>query len=690
MPLRLRLTLAFAAVALTLVAAFCSMGVLWQRSQEARFDAALLGLQRAAWLSIQAAELHRLQAQAEAVAAAGPLADTLARDDIDAQPTALQASDGNRLDAFDAHGRILYTTSLALAQETPMLDIAAVRRVLAGKRVEGLMPVVGGGFSFVVAVPVRVDGHVVGGMTLGAPVASALAELSVNIGAPVALVNLRGAAVAGNGRPAFDRLAPDVSLRRESLVPADGAGRAWQVASVPVAGWDGRLVGGVASLRDVTDARDQSRLVLVAVSAAAALFVAAALGGLWLHLRRAFAPLARAVDVLTALSRGDTSVRVDADHMDEAGRIAEGVERLRGEMINLEVLREERRREMQRQERVIREEMRALAGTLDTAGRREVMLDLQAALAGRATEEGGGHRLAILARVLRGLSQRIRGQQQRLLQLLDDLNEALRTKAAFVALQQELDIARRMQLSILPRVFPQRPDVSLASLILPAQEVGGDFYDWFLLDDDRLGVVVADVSGKGVPAAFFMAVARTLLKANSRYARSPAEALAQVNQSLAAENEETMFVTLFYGVLQLSTGRFTYASGGHNPPVLRGADGGVRLLPQPRGMALAIDPDAPFAEGELRLVPGDTLFLYTDGVTEALDPQGRLFGDAAMLATLAALPQDAAAELYPRQVVAALEAFAGNEPQADDITCVALRYDGLRAAATVRPLLAAA
>ena len=690
MPLRLRLTLAFAAVALTLLAAFCSLGVFWQRAQEARFDAALLGLQRTGWLSIQAAELRRLRAQAEAVAAAGPLADTLARDDVDAQPTALQASDGNRLDAFDAHGRILYTTSLALAQETPMLDIAAVRRVLAGGRVEGLMPVVGGGFSFVVAVPVRIDGRVVGGMTLGSPVGAALDELSRNIGASVALVNLRGAAVAGNGRSALERLAPDLSLRRESLVPADAEGRDWQVASVPVAGWDSRLVGGVASLRDVTAARDQARLLLAIASAGAALFVAAALGGLWLHLRRAFAPLARAVDVLTALSRGDTSVRVDADHMDEAGRIADGVERLRGEMINLEVLREERRREMLRQERVIRDEMRALAGTLDAASRREVLLDLQAALAGRAAEEGGGHRLAILARVLRGLSQRIRGQQQRLLQLLDDLNEALRTKAAFLALQQELDIARRMQLSILPRVFPQRPDVSLASLILPAQEVGGDFYDWFLLDDDRLGVVIADVSGKGVPAAFFMAIARTLLKANSRYAHSPAEALAHANQALAAENEEMMFVTLFYGVLQLSTGRFTYASGGHNPPVLRNADGRVRLLPRPRGMALAVDPDAPFAEGELRLEPGDTLFLYTDGVTEALDAQGRLFGDAAMLATLAALPQDAPAEDYPRRIVAALEAFAGDAPQADDITCVALRYDGQHVAVAPRPLLAVA
>ena len=690
MPLRLRLTLAFAAVALTLVATFCAVGVFWQRAQQARFDAALLGLQRTGWLSIEGAVLRRLQAQAEAMAAAGPLADTLARDDVDAQPTALQASDGNRLDAFDAHGRILYTTSLALAQETPMLDIAAVRRVLAGGRVAGLMPVVGGGFSFVVAVPVRVDGRVVGGMTLGSPVGAALDELSGNIGAPVALVNLRGGAVAGNGRPAFDRLEPDVSLRSESLVPADSDGRAWQVASVPIAGWDGRLVGGVASLRDVTAARDQARLLLAAASAGAALFVAAALGALWLHLRRSFAPLARAVDVLTALSRGDTSVRVDAEHLDEAGRIADGVERLRGEMINLEVLREERRREMRRQERVIRDEMRALAGTLDTQARREVLLDLQAALAGRATEEGGGHRLATIARVLRGLSQRIRGQQQRLLQLLDDLNEALRTKAAFVALQQELDIARRMQLSILPRVFPQRPDVSLSSLILPAQEVGGDFYDWFLLDDDRLGVVVADVSGKGVPAAFFMAIARTLLKANSRYARSPAEALAHANQSLAAENEEMMFVTLFYGVLQLSTGRFTYASGGHNPPVLRSADGHVRLLPRPRGMALAVDPDAPFAEGELRLAPGDTLFLYTDGVTEALDAHGRLFGDAAMLATLAALPQDAPAEVYPRQVVAALEAFAGEEPQADDITCVALRYDGQPVAVAARPLLALA
>jgi sigma-B regulation protein RsbU (phosphoserine phosphatase) len=673
MPLRLRLVLLFASAACVLVAGLGALSAMWQRAQEARHDAEFLDLQRVAWLGLQDAALARLRTQADALAAGGPLVDALVRDDPQAQPTALQASDGNRLDVYDRRGRVLYTTSLSVSEAMPMLDVAGTRRVLAGTPVAGLVPVAGGSFSFVVAVPVRVGDRIVGGITLGAPVEAALDALSRNMGRPVALYNLRGRAVAGNGGPRFGALAPAVSLQRADVVDDRG----WRVASIPATGYDHRLVGGIATLRDVSADERRAHVFMAETAAGALLFSLATLGALFLRLRWIFAPLARAVDVLTALSRGDTGVRVDADRTDEAGQIAQGVERLRAEMINLEVLRDERQRERRRQERMIRDELRALAGTLDAAGRDEVLAELEAALADRGADDGGRH-LAVLATVLRGLSVRVQGQQCRLLQLLEELNEAMREQEALTALRQELEIASRMQLSILPRGFARRDDVDVASLILPAREVGGDFYDWFMIDQERLGVVIADVSGKGVPAAFFMAIARTLLKVSARFLASPAQTLARTNQLLAAENDEMMFVTLFYAVLDLRTGRLSYASGGHNRPALRRAAGDVSLLPSPGGMALGVEPQACFVDGEVELAPGDVLFLYTDGITEARDPQDALFGDDALLAALAALPADAPAQAYPTHVAAAVEAFAQDAPQADDITCVALRFDGAR------------
>ncbi len=368
-------------------------------------------------------------------------------------------------------------------------------------------------------------------------------------------------------------------------------------------------------------------------------------------------------------------MRLDAQQLDESGQIAAGIERLRGEMLNLRILREERQRERWRQETLIRDELRELAGMLEGDDRQEILSDLETALADQQGVEGGSNQLAVLAFVLGRLAARIRDQQQRLRKLIDDLNDALRTKEAFAALQQELEIARRMQLSVLPRHFPPRTDISLATFILPAKEVGGDFYDYFLLEDGRLGVVIADVSGKGVPAAFFMGICRTLLKASARFVDSPAETLARVNAVLAAENEEMMFVTLFYGVLDPASGRFVYANGGHNPPALRSRDG-VRLLAQPGGMALAVVENARFAECELTLREGDVLFLYTDGITEAQDPRGTLFGEAALLATLGAVAPDALADAYPTQVVECVQRFMNGAPQADDVTCVALRFSG--------------
>ncbi len=676
MSLRTRLMLVFAFASAVLVLVLVGAVMLWRDAEGDRFGRLVLRTQEIAWQKFEAAALERVDVAASTLAMKPDLIRALAAKDIPAlQQASGVGSDGIRVDVFDSDGVLVYTSSLAFSQELP-LDLAAVQRVLsANQSVSGVSLTASDGFSFVAAAPVRLAKGGIGGVVLGVPVASALDELSDGLARPVALADLRGHAITGNGKELFNRLQPEVALRRpdvEDYAYSDGD---YRFATTPVSGVDGRQVGSLVTAQEISTERANELRWIFGMVGTTIVTIAAILVALCIHLRSAFAPLARAVNVLTALSRGDTSVRLDAQHRDETGQIADGIARLRGELLNLEVLKDERERERWRQESLIRDELRGLAGTLDEEAKREILSDLHSALADAGHAMNDSNQLSVVAFVLRRLSGRIKDQHGRLRELIDELQEALKTKQAFVALQQELEIARRMQLSVLPRQFPPRADVSLASFILPAKEVGGDFYDYFLLDEERIGVVVADVSGKGVPAAFFMAICRTLLKVSARFLDSPAETLARVNSLLVSENEEMMFVTLFYGVLNPATGRFVYATGGHNPPVLR-AGNEVRLLDTRGGMALAIVEQATFLSGQLDLEPGNVLFLYTDGITEAQNPQGELFGDAALLETLARIEPDAPADAYPTEVVKAVQKYMAGAPQADDITCVTLRYAG--------------
>lgn len=660
MLLRTRLLLVFALAAAVLLVSLGATVVAWRTQQQDRLEQLVLDVQTIAWRRFEATALERLHAATAAIAGNPDLVRALSGDDPAAVRTAVPPGLGfARLDAFDRGGRIIYTSSLTLAQEL-QLDAAGIHRVLSGEPVTGLMPTGPDAFSLLAAIPVRQGARVIGGIALGMPLDAGLAELSQGLGREVTLVDLRGRAVSGNGAATYNAMDPQLPLRRAGSIELTRLGHGYRIAAIPALGHDGRQIGSFVTLQDVTAQRARERRWMLALAGTALLVIAGILTGLFAHLGRSFAPLAEAVEVLTALSRGDTSVRVHILQLDEAGQIAEGVERLRSEMLNLQVLREERQCERWRQEKIIRDELHALAGSLGESDRRDILSDLETALGGDDDAEGG-NQLAALGFVMGRLSARIRDQQQ--------------AEQAFAALQQELEIARRMQLSVLPRHFPERADVSLASFILPAREVGGDFYDYFLLEDGRIGVVIADVSGKGVPAAFFMAICRTLLKASARFLGSPAATLARVNTLLAAQNEEMMFVTLFYGILEPDSGRFVYANGGHNVPALL-SGGSVRRLPPTQGMALAVDPDARFTESHFTLQAGDVLFLYTDGITDAQSPDGAMFGEPALRATLADTAPDARADACQAQVVGAVEQFMRGAAQADDITCVTLRYVG--------------
>ena len=260
---------------------------------------------------------------------------------------------------------------------------------------------------------------------------------------------------------------------------------------------------------------------------------------------------------------------------------------------------------------------------------------------------------------------------ERTLSHLLEWRDALESRNKLTVLQNELDIASAMQQSMLPNHFPEDETFQVFGRMEPARNVGGDFFDILNRDHDRLGVVVADVSDKGVPAALFMMSSRTLIRAMSIGSATPGEVLASVNELLQEDNDSTMFVTLFYAVYDPENGMLTYANGGHNPPLLVHPDGSSEELPLTGGIALGLVSEFKYVERTLRLMPGDALILYTDGVTEAMNEELLEFGVPRLIKVFEVDPPSSAEDTTGR-VFEAVHVFAGEADQSDDITCLVL------------------
>ncbi len=242
----------------------------------------------------------------------------------------------------------------------------------------------------------------------------------------------------------------------------------------------------------------------------------------------------------------------------------------------------------------------------------------------------------------------------------------------------ELALATRIQADMLPNIFPafpERPDFDIYAVMDPAKEVGGDFYDFFLIDEDHLGIVMADVSGKGVPAALFMMVSKILVQNYTMMGYSPARVLQTVNDQFCANNREEMFVTVWLGVLDTRTGRITAANAGHEYPVLKPAGGQFELVKDKHGLVVGGMEGVRYKEYEMQLAPGAKLFLYTDGVPEATDAKKELFGTERMLLALNEDP-DAPPEEVLKQVRRAVDGFVKDAEQFDDLTMLCLEYRG--------------
>ncbi len=264
---------------------------------------------------------------------------------------------------------------------------------------------------------------------------------------------------------------------------------------------------------------------------------------------------------------------------------------------------------------------------------------------------------------------------ERTLTHMAEWKEALQSRDKLVALQNELDVASKIQQGILPTSFPEGEGFEVYGNMAPARNVGGDFFDVVILENGRLGLAVADVSDKGVPAALFMMSSRTLLKGAAIGRGAPGEVLSEVNDLLTEDNEAFMFVTVVYAVFDPDSGLVTYANGGHNNPLLVHADGSSEELPMTGGIALGVMPDLEYKESDTTLTQGDSLILYTDGVSEAMNSEGEEFGVDRLREIFTKNPPTSARGTN-EAILQAVSDFAGDTPQSDDVTCLVLQRVG--------------
>jgi phosphoserine phosphatase RsbU/P len=517
-----------------------------------------------------------------------------------------------------------------------------------------------------------------------------LALLADQLAADVVVLDRSGAPVQDLGANAYATVLKDIDPVRPQLVTQRLDDKTLELTTAIAVDVGGGRSATVIAIQDISTTAGQGTLAVLVTVFWTLLAALVPLGLLWLYLSRAFRPLDDAIDALSQLSQGRTDHYAELrSGDDEIGQIGRAIEVFRDNTLQIERLADLEERRRRRQARFLRRQMTSLGQTLDEEGRASAMEDLrQIELTGAESDPAAGQdapafsdQLGLIGIALERMTARVRSQQEDMNALIAELREALALKTRLISLEQELEVARQMQQNILPRAFPALPGFTLAAQMRPAREVGGDFYDVFRIDDRRTAIAIADVSGKGVPAAFFMLITRTLLKALALEGRGPARTVARLNELLSGENEEMMFVTLFYAELDPLERRLTYANCGHNEPIL--VSGGSAVpLPSTGGVALAVQDDLAFEERTIEMAANSTLVLFTDGVTEAFDSDGHMFSDHRLIGLLDDLQKHDDASTMLTDILQAVDQFSGDAPQSDDITLMVLSALGHEVAQT--------
>jgi sigma-B regulation protein RsbU (phosphoserine phosphatase) len=698
MLLRTRVTLIVSISYLVLVAGLTFAGLRSEELAEARYGEATLNGQEIFWSKLIENTLQRLEAAQIAILARPDIAEAAERRNHARLREAVAPLAGDlahhgvtRWEVVSRQGELLYASQGSLL-DPPLVDAGTLKAVVDGGKARGdIVQSSEHGFIAAVSLPLAAVGQVTAAVTLAAGLEPPLAEFKQATGSDIFLVDRTGRLQLGTDSALWKIFEGRIAVRKSRMDTFEDHGRSYAVVVLPLHLADQRAIGALVTVRDFTESQArQNRIRRIALTAVGG-FLALVLLGFYVYLRRSFAPLDEAIQVLNALSAGDTSVRLEVTNdRDEIGRIAGAVGVFRDKAVKLEMLEQRRERQRRRQELFIRLRMQNLSEMLDAEARAAVLADLAEieALAqdgAKATDRGA---IEVLAKAFQTMSDRIRDQHESLQALIAErtrdvevLREALRTRDQLAALRQELDFARELQLSSLPSVFPPFPDrgeFDLHAAMVPAKEVGGDFYDFFLVDHHHLALVIGDASGKGVPAAMFIAITRSLIKAVAPLSASPAECLAFVNTMLSVDNPQLLFATAFYGLLDTRTGEVAFCNAGHPPPLILRADGSIDMIRDVSGVALGVMEDIDYDLGHFRLAEGDIVLLYTDGVTEATDAAQALFAESRLAARLEGVRDlDAAAVIG--DVQAAIDGFVGAAPQFDDITMLACRF--VRAAA---------
>lgn len=592
-----------------------------------------------------------------------------------------------RLDLIGPDGRLLFSSE-GQATEAPLIDAPSVTA-----RAEPGRPTYGLEFTedeqLLAAVTVAIPG---GGMLSAALDATqALTELAQLLDAVVLLHDSKGKLKHATDTAIADLVEPRL-LGTDDQIMKLPDGRTEKIIAAPVENSAGEPVATLLTVRDVTLSQARRGLIADGTAVVAALLTILALTGLYGYLRTTLDPLEMLSRMVKGLSRGDTLVEAEISHGKDAGgdkgdeidRISSAVEVFRQNAIELEKTRFRRARERQRSEVVIRRRMREMAELLEQDARQAILEDLhelEQSQIEAGQGEGEAEAATLLAAAFEKMSQRVVEQHQRVTDLLSErtrdletVRAALNEREQLTRLRQELDVARALQLDSLPPLpaFTDRTDFNVFASMRPATEVGGDFFDFFLVGPKMLAVAIGDASGKGASAAMFIATARSLMKAGALRGADPGECLETTNQVMAAVNPQMMFATALIALMDTETGHLRISNAGHNPPYIKRADGSVELLGKVCGPALGVVDDVPYASYEAQLNSGDMLFTYTDGVTEANDVAMELFEDHRLRAALVAVadPTPAAAIAEVERV---LTEFVGAAAQADDITMLAVK-----------------
>ncbi|OAN50048.1 SpoIIE family protein phosphatase [Magnetospirillum moscoviense] len=700
MLLRTRVTLIVTVSFSLLVAGLTFAAIKSEELADERYAQATLNGQDIFWRKLVENTVQRLETDARAVATDESLVQAVEkRDPTQILALAVPIADGmrargqvSRFEVMNRDGELLYNSRGSLL-EPPTVDAGTVRTIVdSNKSVRGVLQDASRTFTATLAFPIEHKGEVIGVAVLAADMQPPLAEFKISTGSEIFLVDRIGQLSLGTDDSIWKIFEGKISVRKSRLETWQQGEIFYSVAVLPVYDGASRVIGALVTARDVTATQTRQRQIRQIAIGSVGGFLVVLLALFTVYLRRSFHPLDEAIAVLNALSRGDTSVTLEVKNdQDEIGRIAGTVGVFRDNVVKLELMQQRRERQRRRQELYIRLQMLKMSEMLEEEARAAVLADLKQieAMAERGPEESGDTdsgkgELEVLGVAFQTMSDRIREQHLSLQELITQrtreaevLREALRTREQLDALRQELDFARELQLSSLPQVFPPFPDrdeFRIHAGMVPAKEVGGDFYDFFLIDRYHLGFVIGDASGKGVPAAMFISIARSLIKAVAPLSSSPGECLAFVNTMLSADNPHTLFATCFYAVLDTRDGQVAYCNAGHPPSLILRTSGEVDAIRDVSGVALGVMEGLDYETGTFQLNPGDTILLYTDGVTEAQDVVSALYDEPRLIEKLGTLggyaPQDIIAEVHR-----AVEAFVGEAPQFDDITMLSLSFD---------------